>query len=91
MNIYSNHILWFLLSLFCKGFVCGRFDNKLLFQDLANEAIKLLAAKTFIGWVSSSHMASLVLVFAIGAGAEEFTGRMDNTDILNKIAKLAGY
>jgi alkaline phosphatase len=30
-------------------------------------------------------------VFAIGAGAEEFTGRIDNTEIPKKIAEIAGY
>jgi alkaline phosphatase len=30
-------------------------------------------------------------VFAIGNGAEHFTGQMDNTDIPKRIAEVAGY
>ena len=38
-----------------------------------------------IGWTTGSHTAGAVPMFAIGAGAEKFNGRMDNTDIKGKI------
>lgn len=38
-----------------------------------------------IGWTTHSHTGSPVPVFAIGKGAEKFSGRMDNTDIKGKI------
>lgn len=38
-----------------------------------------------IGWTTTSHTGSPVPVFAIGKGAEKFSGRMDNTDIKGKI------
>ena len=44
-----------------------------------------------VGWTSSSHTAGYVPVFAIGAGADLFTGKMDNTEIPKRIAKAAGY
>ena len=53
-----------------------------------------LAAKTVIngkagiGWTSGSHTALPVLTTAIGAGAENFTGFIDNTDIARKIKDL---
>lgn len=40
-----------------------------------------------IGWTTTSHTGAAVPVWAIGAGAEEFSGRMDNTDIPRKICK----
>ena len=53
-----------------------------------------LAAKTVIngkagiGWTSGSHTALPVLTTAIGTGAENFTGFIDNTDIARKIKDL---
>lgn len=38
-----------------------------------------------IGWTTGSHTGGAVPVYAIGAGAERFNGRMDNTDIKGKI------
>lgn len=44
-----------------------------------------------IGWTSGSHTNGYVPVFAIGAGAEIFHGRINNTDIPKMIGKVAGY
>lgn len=38
-----------------------------------------------IGWTSDTHTGGPVPVFAIGKGAERFSGRMDNTDFYGKI------
>ena len=38
-----------------------------------------------IGWTTGSHTGGAVPVYATGAGAERFCGRMDNTDIKGKI------
>ena len=43
------------------------------------------------GWTTPDHSAGLVPVFAIGAGAELFNGKMENIDIPQRIAKAAGY
>lgn len=44
-----------------------------------------------VGWTSGGHSGGYVPVFAIGAGAELFQGRIDNTEIPVKIAEAAGY
>ena len=44
-----------------------------------------LNATARIGWTSSAHTAANVPVFAIGVGAERFTGWYDNTEIVKKI------
>jgi len=46
--------------------------------------------KAGVSWSSSSHTAVNVPVYAIGAGAERFTGVMDNTDIPKRIAQIIG-
>ena len=46
---------------------------------------KDLNRKASIGWTTGSHTGAPVPVFAIGKGAEKFSGRMDNTDIKGKI------
>ena len=58
---------------------------------LATKAIQVLNGIARIGWATGSHSADFVPVFAIGAGQNLFTGKMDNTDIPKKIAKAAGY
>lgn len=60
-------------------------------EPLANEAMKILNHIALVGWTSGGHSAGYVPVFAIGAGAEKFQGRMDNTEIPERIAKAAGY
>lgn len=54
-------------------------------NKLCNTAIGILNYKAKLGWTSYSHTASAVPVFAIGKGAEQFTGWMDNTDLVPKI------
>ncbi|KAA6311008.1 Alkaline phosphatase, partial [termite gut metagenome] len=40
---------------------------------------------------SGGHSAGYVPVFAIGADAQLFMGKMDNTDIPKRVAKAGGY
>ncbi len=57
---------------------------KTLYKDinaLADKAIEILNRNAKIGWTSYTHTATAVPVFAIGAGAELFTGWHDNTEI----------
>lgn len=60
-------------------------------EPLAAKAKEVMNEIARIGWTSSSHTAGYVPVYAIGAGSELFTGKMDNTDIPKRIAKAAGY
>ena len=54
--------------------------NKLNAEE--NEALN---AQAHIGWTTAYHTGAEVPVYAIGAGAERFCGRMDNTDFKGKI------
>ena len=60
-------------------------------EPLASEAKKILNDIALVGWTSGGHSGGYVPVFAIGAGAELFQGRIDNTEIPVKIAEAAGY
>ena len=58
--------------------------EKSLYKDinaLASKALTLLNQKSRLGWTSKGHTASAVPVFAIGVGAERFTGWHDNSEI----------
>lgn len=60
-------------------------------EQLAGEAIRILDGIAMVGWMSGSHSAGVVPVYAIGAGAQLFSGKLDNTDIPKRIAQAAGY
>lgn len=49
-----------------------------------------LSHEAHIGWTTSDHSGANVPVFAIGAGSELFSGRMDNTEIPVKICEAMG-
>lgn len=53
-----------------------------------NELLKIFSIRAGIGWTSSVHTALPVPVFAIGAGAEHFSGYYDNTDIYHKLKEV---
>ncbi len=57
-------------------------------QKCGRRAVELLNKKASIGWTTGSHTGSPVMVYAVGAGAENFSGLMDNTDIPNRISSL---
>lgn len=76
---------------FCDGVAK---DSKSLYASenaIAAAARKMMARKAMVGWQSGGHSNGYVPVFAIGAGAEAFTGRIDNTEIPHRIAVAAGY
>ena len=60
-------------------------------EPLAGEAKRILNSIARLGWNSGGHSAGFVPVFAIGAKAELFQGRLNNIDIPEKIAEAAGY
>ncbi|MGL5379079.1 alkaline phosphatase, partial [Clostridium sp.] len=60
------------------------------YEPLTVTLTHILNNKAGIGWTSYSHTGLPVPVYAIGAGAEEFYGSYDNTDIYLKTAKLTG-
>ncbi len=60
-------------------------------EPMAGKAIRMLNKMALVGWTSGGHSAGVVPVYAIGAGAQLFQGKLDNTDIPRKIAEAAGY
>ena len=60
-------------------------------EPIAAEAKRIINEIALTGWTSGGHSAGYVPVFAIGAGAEKFQNRIDNTEIPVKIAEAAGY
>ena len=66
-------------------------DTETLYASLnalSEQAVHLLNKKAHIGWTTWSHSGAPVPVYAIGAGAERFTGVYDNTEIMQRILKL---
>lgn len=60
------------------------------FNQFAVEVFEMLNEKAGVGWTTLAHSGNFVPVFAIGAGADHFTGLNDNTDIPRKILKATG-
>lgn len=68
--------------------------SKTLYQkddELADTVKKIMSELSGISWASGGHSNGYVPVFAVGVGAEMFTGRIDNTEIPKKMAKIAGW
>lgn len=64
-------------------------NNKL--KHIAQLAKEALAHDAAISWASGNHSATFVPLFAIGVGAKDFHGVIDNTDIPKMIGKIANY
>lgn len=60
-----------------------------LASRIAAEAIYDIDRKAALSWASGNHSGTYVPLYAIGCGAEEFHGVMDNTDIPKTIEKVA--
>lgn len=58
-------------------------------DKIAALSIAILNRMGSIAWASNNHSAAYAPVYAIGAGAEQFSQKMDNTDIPKKIAIAA--
>ena len=61
-----------------------------LAKEIAYNAVYDLNRSAALSWASGNHSGTLVPLFAIGKGAENFNGVIDNTDIPNIIRKLKG-
>lgn len=60
-------------------------------EPISALAVRILDRIAMVSWPVGSHTAAYAPVFAVGNGAEQFTGQMDNTEIPMKIAAIAGY
>ena len=59
-------------------------------NGISTTAKKVMDECALVGWQSGGHSNGYVPVFAIGAGAEQYHGRIDNTEIPKNIAKAMG-
>lgn len=64
-------------------------DYKLA-KEIAYNAVYDLNRNAALSWASGNHSGTFVPLFAIGKGAEEFNGIIDNTDIPKIIRRIAG-
>ena len=60
-------------------------------SSIATRAKQMVNHKALLSWAGPNHSASFVPLFAVGAGAENFHGVIDNTDIPKMIKKIARY
>jgi len=60
------------------------------FEPFMSMAVGILDKKAGIAWSSDSHTCVNVPVYAIGTGAERFSGYIDNTDIPKLIGEIMG-
>lgn len=60
-------------------------------HPLAVAAVRLLNRLSRCGWTTGAHSGAPVAVYAVGVGAERFTGVLDNTEIPRRIVSLAEY
>jgi len=58
---------------------------------LATEVRNIIHEIALVGWQSGGHSNGYVPIFAIGAGAEQFVGKYDNTEIPKRIGKVTGW
>lgn len=83
-----------LKDVYKRSFVGKMANEKNLYYEnepMTGTAVRLLNSKAAVGWTTISHTAGLVPVFAVGVGAEKFSGYNDNASIPLRIAEVAGY
>ncbi len=80
-----------LQAIFAKTMAGNTGDVKTLYKtlgELANKAVQILNDKSVLAWTSGSHSATPVPLFAVGVGAERFSGWHDNTEIVPLMLQL---
>lgn len=60
-------------------------------DKLSDRAVKIINDIAQVGWISGDHDGGYVPVFAVGVGAENFSGQMQNIEVPDKIAAIAGF
>ncbi|MDR2359546.1 MAG: alkaline phosphatase [Prevotellaceae bacterium] len=59
-------------------------------NDSTIAAVQEINSNAFCAWPTKGHTGIMVPIYAIGAGSERFSGKLDNTDIPKRIAELMG-
>ncbi|MDR1681397.1 MAG: alkaline phosphatase [Prevotellaceae bacterium] len=57
-------------------------------RDALREAVREIDKKAHVAWTTGGHTGIMVPLYAIGAGSERFAGKLDNTDIPNRILAI---
>ena len=73
----DDNLQWALLDSAWKADDCS--------NTLDYDSNRALNESAYIGWTTTGHTGGPVPVYALGAGAERFGGRYDNTEIMRKI------
>ena len=60
-------------------------------EPMSTLAVRIMSRAAMVGWTTGGHTAGYIPVFAIGNGAEYFSGQSDNAELPVKIANIAGY
>ena len=69
-------------------------NEKSLYNDFnafASAVFRTISNKAGVGWTTGAHTGNPVGVYAVGAGAENFSKIFDNTEIPGLILKTAGF
>ncbi len=66
------------------------YNNKYKYDETAMAVTHILSERAGIYWTSYAHTATQIPMSAIGVGADQYNGFMDNTTIANITAELAG-
>ncbi len=69
-------------------------NEKSLYNDFnafASAVFRTISNKAGVGWTTGAHTGNPVGVYAVGAGAENFSKIFDNTEIPSLILKTAGF
>ena len=74
-----------------EAIVAGKAEgNKSLYSQedaLATAAKEIINRAALVGWTSGGHSNGYVPAFVIGVGAEQFSGRIDNTEVAKRTRK----
>ncbi len=60
------------------------------FPPISETIVKMVSEKSGVGWTTYSHTGINVPIYAIGPGAEKFSGVIDNTEIPEIMMQLLG-
>lgn len=66
------------------------YNNKYKYDETAMAVTHILSERAGVYWTSYAHTATQIPMSAIGVGAEQYSGFMDNTTIANLTAELVG-
>ncbi|MEJ2594141.1 MAG: alkaline phosphatase [bacterium] len=61
------------------------------YPTITETVISMVSSKSGVGWTTFKHTGINIPIYALGPGAERFTGVIDNTDIPRIMEELMGF